>query len=83
MDHLNLPPSLAFTLLKKARLEVADHLNTYFSLSRRNSALCPRSPHHFELNCQMNLSGLAVLFFRTIPFFHRGHDPRLLWCELS
>jgi len=83
MDHLNLHPSPAFTLLRKARLEVAHYLNNYFSLIRRNSAFGSRSPHHFELNYQINLSGLAVRFFRTIPFFHRGHDPRLLWCELS
>ena len=72
MDHLNLPPFLEFTLLKKARLEVADHLNTYFTLSRRNSALGPRSPDYFKLNCQINLSGLAVRFSGPAHFLPRG-----------
>ena len=69
MDYLNLPPFLEFTLLKKARLEVAYYLNTYFSL---NSAFVSQSPHYLELKYQINLSGLAVRFSRPAHFLPRG-----------
>ena len=49
------PPGTVFACLEEARLEVAHYPDTYFNLDRRHSALDYRSPHQFELDCQINL----------------------------
>lgn len=69
MDHLNLHPSPAFTLLRKARLEVAHYLNTYFSLNRRNSAFGPARPTTLNLTIKSTYLGSLSVFSGPSHFF--------------
>ena len=50
-----LPSGSPFASLEKARLKVAQCLDTYFNLGRCHSAPGYRSPHQFEHDLKVNL----------------------------
>ncbi|OWP62927.1 hypothetical protein CDA63_11965 [Hymenobacter amundsenii] len=61
----SLPQGENFANLEEARLEVAYHLDIYFNLDRRHSALGYRSP--INLNATRNSTWLSALSVFTGP----------------